>query len=1228
MIRRLIEWAVNSPLIVILLALGLGAYGGYAFTHINVEAYPDPAPAIIEVVAQYPGASAEEVERQVTIPLEVALAGMPGLKYTRSKSLFGLSHLRNQFEYGINYYKARQEVINRLNVVQGLPAGVTPQISPVTPTGELIRYTLSNPKDALNRPLYSLNDLKALQDWTLVREFRRVPRIADVVSFGGTVKRYEIQPDPDRLRQYGITLQQVQNAIANNNANVGGDYLFQGSTVLNIRGVGLIGGGQDPMQSKEVLGQELAELEKALANSPNLPEAERRRFLGVLRGEKVSPPLSEGEQKRLRRLRQLAGPRAAEKAVRYLRGEEERRLRQLRDSVITSVNNVPVRVDQVVAGGPRKSPDDIGHQGVLVNHQTRLGQVGRSVPQRDARGRPITDADGKVLWTEEDDKVMGVVLMRKDEESLPALKAVKAKIQELNETPGRLLPGVQIEMHFDLTGLIHVTTETVRENLLVGLALVTVILLMFLNNVRSALIVAINIPLALLFAFAVLFVRGKSANLLSIGAVDFGIIVDSTVIMVENIYRHVSSGENSELSLRDRIVRATAEVERSLFFSTVIMVCALLPLFTMQGPEGQIFGPMADTYAFALGGALVLALTLSPVLCRLFFRNLKPARDNFLVRRLKAIYLWQLDRCLRYRWLTLGGVGALLAITVVALTFLGREFMPELEEGNLYIRGTFPVNISLAEVADKAGMARRIMHDFPEVEMVASQVGRPDDGTDPSGFYNAEFTVPLKPEADWPAVKDQTGWRSLFWAKRPRTKPELIDEMSARLQQTLIGVDWNFSQYIRDNVMESLSGVKGDNSVKIIGPDLDELERLADRVKGIMGGIRGIEEVGVFRIKGQPNLEFPVDRNKCSFWGVSVNDVENVIQTAVGGRAFAQMTEGEKTFDVALRWPERLRADEQAILKIPVDVSNQITPGSTPSLAATPWSGPSIGISTSGFAGAMPSLLGNTFNANINYLGNTPRRRLGDLVTPLDDEGRPVPGGHFIRPGASTISREQGNRLIAVKFSVRNRDLAGAVAEAQEKTASLFRPPYRAEWSGEFQEMEEAEHRLIGWFGLSLALIVVLLYLAFHSLLDAAVVLSNVVAMMVGGVWALLLTGTNFNISAAVGFISILGVAVMNGLLLVSTFNQFRARGYPLAVALTRGVEKLVRPVTMTALAAIFGLLPAALSTRIGSQSQRPLAIVVVGGMIMTLLLTNLVPLLYSFYGHREPDPRAGGLAH
>jgi cobalt-zinc-cadmium resistance protein CzcA len=1172
MVSKLISWAVGNPLIVILAALGLVGVGTWSFLKVNVEAYPDPAPAIIEVLAQYPGASAEEVERLVTIPLEVALAGMPGLNYTRSKSLSGLSHLRNQFEYGIDYYVARQEVINRLSFVTGLPAGVTPSLSPFTPTGELLRYTIVSPRDVSGREIYTLRDLKALQDWTLDREFRRLPKIAGLTSFGGEVKRYEIHPDPEQMKRYGISLQQVQNAISNANANAGAGFINQGGVAMNVRGIGLLGRGDDPMI-------------KAMM---------------------------------------LPTPRAA---AHLLREAERERLEDIRDIVVTSVNNVPVRVrDLVIKDGIR--------DGVQMGAQPRLGRVSVSRPRLDSKGEYVLDNNNQRVWDDQLDTVQGILLMRKNEATEMALQKGKEKVHELNQTAGKMLPGTHLSLHFDLTGLLHVTKETVRENLFMGMLLVTVILLMFLSNVRSALIVAINIPLALLFAFTVLFVRGKSANLLSIGAVDFGIIVDSSVIVVENIYRHISSGENTHWPLKKRIIHACHEVEKPLFFSTLIMVCAFLPLFTMQGPEGQIFGPMADTYAFALGGALMLALTVAPALCLIFFKNLKPSPENFLVRSLKRSYLKQLERCLDHRWLTLTVFCTIGAVTAAALPFLGREFMPELEEGNLYIRGTFPVNISLEETAEKARAARAILRAYPEVALVQSQVGRPDDGTDPCGFYNVEFSIPLIPEDDWPKVVERKGWRkALFGEKRARTKPELVKAMNTDLDRLLPGIDWNFSQYIRDNVMESLSGVKGDNSVKIIGPDLEVLEKLAEEAKAILDKVPGVENAGIFRNKGQPNLEFTVDRQKCKRWNISVKDVENALQTAVGGQAFTQMIEGEKTFDIALRWPEHLRGNEQAILDIPVDVTGNITQSTAqPLVPATNLSSAPGGPTPNVSKMPLPTIGGSTEGGTYNYLGSSPRLTLRQLVTPVNPKtGEPDPHGVYLRSGASTIYREQGKRLIAVKFSVNNekRDLAGAVAESQEKVDPLMPPGYTTEWSGEFRQMQEAERRLMTYIPISLGLIMILLYLSFRNLLDAAVVFSNVLALSLGGIWALLLTGNNFSISAAVGFISIFGVAIMDGLLTISYFNHLRAEHLPAREAIMQGAAKRFRPMMMTALTAVFGLLPAAFSTRIGAQTQKPLAIVVVGGMVSALLLNRyLMPVLYSFYGDREPPEGAGGMAH
>ena len=1175
MVRKLVQLALDSPLIVIAISIVMAAVGVHAFININVEAYPDPAPAIVEVVAQWPGASAEEMERQVTTPLEVTLAGMPGLKSTLTKSLFGLTHVRNVFEYGYDYQKARQEGINRLQFTATLPAGVTPVLSPASPIGEIFRYTIKNPKDALGQDVYTLNDIKALQDWYLEREFRRVPGIIDVTSSGGTIRRYEIQPDPDRMKRYGITLQQLQSALANSNANAPGDILGRGQTNLMVRSVGVVGGGLDALQQTFAM----------------------------------TSPVRAGA---------------------FLRREERLRVREIRDIVITSVNNNDIRIADIVQAGPQLSVSIADRDGVVVGHQTRLGRVGLD---------RALDKEGKE-WERHDEKVQAIILMRKGEQSLPTLKAVKEKFAELTK-PGKLPPGVELEAYYDRTELVNLTTRTVEHNLLMGIVLVTVILLMFLNNVRSALIVAVNIPLALLFAFTVLYWRGKSANLLSIGAVDFGIIVDASVIVVENVYRHLCAGEHEELSFKERIFKACCEIDQALFFSTTIMMVAFIPLFTMSGAEGELFGPMAQTYAFALAGALLMALTLTPVLCMLFFHKLRPKPDNFLVRFLKNGYLWALRLCLRNRAVTLGAMGLILLLTIlIPVRNMGREFMPELEEGNLWIRAIFPVHVSLDGVADPGRKARAIMGspNYPEIATVVTQAGRPDDGTDPGGFNNVEFFVPLRPESEWPIVERPNGQR------KRRTRQEIVADMSAELYGKLPGIEWSFSQYIRDNVMEAISGVKGDNSVKIYGPDLNRLEDLADQTKKIIADVPGIADVGIFHIMGQANLEFAVDKKKCMTWGVQVADVNNVINTAVRGSAATQMVEGEKLFDITLRWPLHRRDDLLAILDIPVDISNNtLTASSQPSRAATTTVGPAVGPSSSGTSVPNPAPVGQTIAPASTFLPRVPLRY---LVSPVGPDGRPDPTpdpdpSKFIRPGGSIIPREQGKRFIAVRFSVRDRDLASAVEEVRDKLAAakekipgkgsepLFRAPYWHVMGGEFEQMGDAESRLLWIVPASLIGIFMLLYLAFRSLLDSVVVLSNVLFGSIGGFWALYLLDINFSVSAAVGFISLFGVAILNGLLLISFFNDMRAKGLNVFDAVEKGAERLIRPVMLTALAATLGLLPAAFPTEIGASTQRPLAIVIVFGMAMSLLLTPyLMPVLYSFYGHREPPEGAAGLSH
>jgi cobalt-zinc-cadmium resistance protein CzcA len=1168
MIRKLIAWGLDNPLAVILLSVFLAVLGVVSFLNVNVEAYPDPAPAIVEVIALFPGASALEVERQVTIPLEVTFAGMPGLKKINSKSLFGLSDLKMTWHYGdkYSYQMARQEVINRMSTIsQPLPPNVTPAISPMSPTGEIFRYVIRVPKGASGKEVYTLNDIKAMQDWVLEREFRQVPRIVDITSFGGTIRRYEVQPDPDRLRRYGITLTQLQNTLTSSNTTVGGDYVNQGPVAMTVRSLGLIGGGQDPVN--KVLG----------ARSPSV-------------------------------------------AASQLRAEEVRRIREIRSLVVTTVNNQPIRIEDVVEGG-RLSPGELpGERGVIVSNLTRLGRVGYfSADEERPSGSEQALAD---VGHDDDDKVTCIVLLRKGEDTLPALKDVEAKVKQLNDPDsGRMLPGTEIKPYYDRTELVHLTTETVTENLVLGIALVIAILFMFVNNIRTAIIVAVNIPLALLFAFSMLYLRGKSANLLSIGAVDFGIIVDSSVVVVENIYRNLASHSHGELPIRQRILIFVQEIDHALLYSILIMVCAFVPLFAMTGPEGQLFGPMAQTYAFSLAGALVLALTLCPVLSTLFLKDVKPVQDNWLVRGLKSRYLNNLQLCLAWPKITVALLLFLIGGTVSLIPQLGREFMPELEEGNLWLRGIGPLNMNLDHQVAIARKARAIIAGYPEVESIVTQSGRPDDGTDTEGYYSGEYFVPLRLQKDWPKLMDATGWRRwVLGAKRARTKRELVAAMNAELETKIPGIMWNFSQNIRDNVLEALSGVKGDNSLKIFGPDLDQLEQLAETADDILKSVKGITNVGIFHLQGASHLEFRVDPEKCQKWGVSTADVNNVVTSAIGAKPLTSMVEGEKLFDISVRWPKWRRLSEDSILDIPVDIINNqvvLAQGSGFIPYAT------------GHALPGPTGSGTLADTSTPMSSQAPRVRLRDLVTPVGADNAPDTNGRFNRPGYSTIYREQAKRLIAVKFSVRGRDLGSAVDEAKVKTRHLFQSPYKAVWSGEFEQMEEANGRLMWIIPMSLGLIFILLYSAFRSFLDTLVIFSNVFDVAVGGIWALYLTDTNFSVAAAVGFVSLFGIAIMDGLLLISYFNEHRARGLPLHDAILQAAGKRVRPVMMTALTAILGLLPAALSTKMGAQTAQPLAIVVVGGMTATLFLTRyLMPVLYSFYGHREPVAGGAGLAH
>ena len=1066
MIRFIIIWSLHNRLLVIAGVLTLIAAGIHSARELNVEAYPDPTPPLVEVISQSPGFSPEEMERLVGIPIETALNGMPGLESLRSTSVAGLNDIKCQFAYGTDYWSARQEVINRIAFVANLPPGVQPGLSPWSPTGEIVRYVLEGPG-------YTTNQLKAVQDWVLQRTLKTVPGVIDVTGYGGTVKQYQVLVDTRLLRQYNVTLKQVEDAIDHSNANVGGDILTLGSQAHNVRALGLLGGAKDPLDPALV------------ANSDKIV------------AEKID---------------------------------------DVNNVVISSTNGIPIFVKQVAQ--------------VVEHHRPRLGIVGRRLKEK----------DGQRVAVDEDDVIEGIVLMRKYEKSLVTAELVEEKLKEIQEK-GLLPKGMNIRVFNQRTDLVHVTTHNVLHNLVVGMILVVGILFVFLGDLASAGIVAIMIPLALLFSVTVLYVQGKSANLLSIGAVDFGIIVDSSVIIVENIYRHLTAKDaDRSRPLIDRISDASREIERALFFSTSIIVCAFIPLFAMTGPEGALFGPMANTYAFAIFGALLLAVSLAPVLCSFFFANKTEEADTFVDRLMKQGYLKALNRYLNFRWLTLGVMLGLLAFTFTLLPGLGGEFMPPLEEGNLWIRALLPRTVSLEASERMAPRLREVIASIPEVKNVMSHVGRPDDGTDVTSFFNLEFNVPLKPMEKW---------------RKHYTRQKIEDELTEKFK-LFPGVTFSFSQLIRDNVEEALSGVKGANSVKLFGSDLQTLEDTGQRVVKVLRSVQGIENVGLFHILGQPNLEIKIDRQACSRYGINVADVETAIQVAIGGKAFSQMVEGEKLYDIILRLPVSLRDDPTVINRIPVD-----TPG------------------TEGKPG---------------------------IRVPLAQLAKINP--HV--PGASYIYRENNQRYIPIKFSVRNRDLASAIQEAQskvEKPKDEAKLPegYRVEWSGEFAQMQAANGRLMWIVPLSIGLIMGLLYTAFNSLKDALLVMVNVVAATMGGIWALRITQTPFSISAAVGFISIFGVAVQNGVLLISYYNQLRAAGLPVRESVLRGSELRVRPMVITSLTAALGLLPAAFASSIGSQAQKPLAIVVVGGMLVTLILTRyLMPVLYSFF----PAPAGHGEQH
>jgi heavy metal efflux system protein len=1033
MLRNLIALCLaRRPLVLVAFAAFLGI-GYAAFTTLNIEAYPDPAPPIIELIAQWPGQSPEEVERYVTIPIEIAVSSTPGLKYLRSNTVYALGFIRLQFEYGRDYHFVRQQTLNRLKDAV-LPTGVTPVISPAGGIGEIMRYQLKGP------PTMSLTELKTIQDWVVERRLRTVPGIADVSVLGGKTKEFQAEIDLNKLMSYGLTLPQIITAISAGNSNVGGRTISMGEQSVNVRGLGVIGSLDD-----------------------------------------------------------------------------------IGNIVLAQQGGVPVLLSDVAK--------------VQVGFTPRLGIAGRD---------------------ETTDIIFGIVLMQKLERTMDVVQRVRAAVEALN-TDGTLPPGVKVEPFYDRGDLVAVTVRTVMHNLAFGIALIFLIQWVFLGDLRCALIVAATIPVALFLAVIITVLRGESANLLSVGAIDLGIIVDATVIMVENIFRHLAhppepgEGDSSQVTKVDRVLIGAIEVDKAILFSVIITIAAFLPLFTMQGVEGQIFGPMSRTYAYALLGAVIATFTVTPVLASL----LLPARvsevETFVVRGIRRVYARALHVAVRnYRFAA--GMALVFLLLCGALgSRLGNEFLPKLEEGNMWIRAMLPPTVTLDAGMTSVARIRDIIRSYPPVRTVVSEQGRGEDATDPDGSFVAEFFVPLKPTDEWPAGM---------------TKEKLVKELSTRLEKEFVGVDFNFSQYIQDNIEEAVSGVKGENSVKIFGRDLAELERLSKAVKTEISQVPGVTDPGVFNLLGQPNLVVRIDRAKAARFGFSVADINAVVQAAIGGQEVTRVYEGEYNFAMTVRLAPEFRGNVDAIRSIPVALPN------------------------------------NDAKAPPAYIA------LGDL------------GEVKLESGASYIYRENSQRFVPLKYSVRERDLGSTVAEAQRRVADKVPLPqgYKLDWAGEFGALVEAQKRLAVIVPLSLLLIFMLLYSLFNSVRDSLLALSGIPFAICGGILGLTFAGLNFSISAAIGFISLFGVSAMDGILLISYIRRNLEHGADVETAVISAGETRMRQIFMTGLSACIGLVPAAISNGIGSQVQQPLACVIVGGMLLSPICSLLV--IPTFARLFMPGPR------
>jgi cobalt-zinc-cadmium resistance protein CzcA len=1038
MIQGLVDFALNNRFIVLAMAILLLVWGAISFHQLPVEAYPDVANNYVEIITQWPGRAAEEVEQQVTIPLEVVMNGIPGVAHLRSFSIFGLSDLKLVFDDETENAWNRESVLERLSQVT-LPPGVSPQMgTDWSPVGQIYFFTLKS-----TNPSYDVMDLKSIEDWVIEKNLKSVPNIVDVATFGGPTREYQVRVDPNKLVSYGLSIGQVEQQLANNNVNAGGSFIQAGLQQINVRAVGLV-------------------------NS----------------------------------------------------------VRDIEETVIISKNGTPLRIKDIatVEQGPK----------------IRLGQFARAIHRE----------DGTIV--DNDDVVSAWVPMRKGADAEAALEGLHAKVKELNE---RILPpGVKIVPFIDRSDLVRYTTHTVLHNLTEGIILVVIVLFLFLGNVRGAIIVALTIPFSLLFAATCLKLKGIPANLLSLGALDFGMVVDGAVVMVENIVRHMSHPEGASKTPMERIRDAAHEVQRPVFFAIAIIITAYLPIFTLQRVEGRLFHPMAWTVAFALLGALLFSILVAPVLSSVLFRKGVTEWHNPVMEFLKARYRAAVRWAIEHRFVTVGAAGITLLVAVY-LTIggvIGSEFLPHLDEGSLWVRGTLAPSTGPDEGVRLSNQARILLCSFPEATDCTSQVGRPDDGTDTTGFFNTEYFVGLKP-------KEQ--WRTVFHEDKER----LIGAMQRELDKTP-GVIWNFSQPIADNMEEAVSGVKGELAVKIYGDDLRLLEGKADQIASIMRNIRGIEDLGVLRVMGQPNLNFVVDRKQASRYQINVADIQDAIQTAVGGNAVSQVLQDEQRYDLVVRYDAPYRDTKEAI-------------------------------------------------ENIRLLSPSGARVSLDQLSRVE-----------VRDGASEIYREANSRYIAIKYSVRGRDLGGAVEEAIKKVGEQVKLPrgYHIDWEGEYESQKRSQKRLAIVLPLTIVGIFVILYAMFGSAKWAVLLLANVAMAPIGGLLALLLTGTHFSVSSGVGFLALFGVSVQTGVIMLEYINQLRARGHTVEEAAIDGAVLRLRPIMMTMLVATFGLLPAALSRGIGSDSQRPFAIVIVGGLVAALLLSIfLLPTLYVWIardGDKLPD--------